>query len=52
MYLLCRSICTFNLEASYGQHIIPYRPTFAFSQAANLDKTVSKMPFFGIKYHN
>ena len=47
----CRYVCIFELSPSYGQRIIRYRPTFAFSRAANLSKTVSEMSF-GIMYYN
>jgi len=52
MYSLCHCICIFKLATSYGQRIICYRPTFAFSQAANLAKTFSEMHFYGVKYYN
>ena len=47
----CRYVCIFELSPSYGQRIIRYRPTFAFSRAANLSKTVSEMSF-GVMYYN
>jgi len=41
-------LCTLEMVMSYGQRIIPYRPTFTLPQTANLAKTISGMPPFGV----
>jgi len=53
VYSFRRYICIFELARSYGQRIIPYRPIYVcFFTGGQFAKTVSEMPFFGVKCYN